>query len=500
VVVTTSLVGDPTIFFSGKRGGTEIETAYPAVPGPVDRESFRDSQKRHRRASWRFTALSALGIVVMGVSLSAIISPLIYALAFVMNDIVNFFVPTPDLFREITQQNTVPAGTPTSPLLVAVLIAMLLLPGALVLLLSWIGVRSLFRRAGSGGTVLALGAREPQGGILEEQQIVNVVAEMAIAAGVPPPQVKLLDSEVPNAVAVGKSFDDATVVVTTGLLKNLNRDQTQAVVGHVVGSVGNGDLKIGMTIASLFQTLGMVSTFLRAPTEKPARKNLRRLLKFVVRRERSGNEAAAVADMLAEAADEMDTTQQSDKTRFRDLITLPVYMASAAFTMNDFIFMSFLINPFLKRAWLARQYLADATAVELTRNPQALATAVVALSSGTTRLPGTGWAGHLFVVGPHTPQSSGPTLVGFHAPPDRRVERLERLGADVEFPSRIRPSRRHRVILITFLVLTSPLWIGFFLLMFGLALALTGISLMIDMLFLFPLVALLHYFLRLWAG
>ena len=88
----------------------------------------------------------------------------------------------------------------------------------------------------------------------------------------------------------------------------------------------------------------------------------------------------------------------------------------------------------------------------------------------------------------------------FHPPPDRRIERLERLGAEVDFPTRIRPSRKHRVVLVTFLVLTSPLWLGFFALMFGLALVLTGVSLMIDMLFLFPVVALLHHFLRLWAA
>ena len=73
------------------------------------------------------------------------------------------------------------------------------------------------------------------------------------------------------------------------------------------------------------------------------------------------------------------------------------------------------------------------------------------------------------------------------------------MGAEVELPPQRRRTTAQQAFLITFVVLTSPLWIGFFLLMFGLALAITGISLMIDMMFLFPIVGVIHYFLRLAA-
>jgi Zn-dependent protease with chaperone function len=435
----------------------------------------------------------------MGISLSVILSPLLYAAALIVNDLVNLVVPTPDFFQAFVDRGGSEPSGETPVLLVVVVVLLIILPGALALILSWFGVRSLFRRAGAGGAILALGARDPAPRNLEEQQLVNVIAEMAIATGVPPPQVKLLDSRVPNAVAVGRSLDDATIVVTTGLLATLNRDETQGVIGHVVGSVGNGDLRIGMTIASLFQTLGMVSTFLRAPTEARSRKDLWRLIRFIFRRGYQGQEAAAVADMLAEAGESPDVGEDAEKhgTRIRDVITLPVFMAAAAFMMNDFIFMSFLINPLMRRAWAARQYLADATAVELTRNPQGLAKAVSTIGEGA--LPGARWAGHLFFAGPRQHHTPEPAVVGFHPPLGRRLERLIRMGAEVELPAERRRTRGQQAFLVAFVVLTSPLWIGFFLLMFGLALAITGISLMIDMLFLFPVVGVLHHFLRLAA-
>src|SRR5205814_1135257 len=63
-----------------------------------------------------------------------------------------------------------------------------LVPGIVAMLLIFPVIRTLFRRAGVGGALLALGAREPRLGDLEEHQLVNVVEEMALAAGLPPPR------------------------------------------------------------------------------------------------------------------------------------------------------------------------------------------------------------------------------------------------------------------------------------------------------------------------
>lgn len=461
--------------------------AYATVPGPVDRESFFDAQTRNRRASWWFTALSAGAILVMGIPLSAVISPLLYALAIVVYDLIHLVVHLPDLFPGGNGSSSSDAVTVAQ---YAVGAAALILPGSLVLLLSWLGVRRLSRRAGAGGTVLALGAREARNGDYEEQQLVNVVGEMAAAAGVPPPRVRLLDSPVPNAAAVGSRMDDATVVVTTGLLRTLDRDETQGVVAHLVASVGNGDLRIGTTIGSVLQTLGLVSSVLRAPSEGKPRTTLRRLMRYAFHRP-GADDAAAAAELLAKAGGDVDSDSMPDANGFKTMLLLPFMVAGLAFSMTSWVFSFVVLNPFLRRAWRSRKYLADAAAVELTRNPDGLARALATLDGRDPLVPGTEWAAHLFVVGRKTAGADAPYTATYVAPVAKRIERLREMGASV--PSRLtHRSRRTTVILAVFLTLTSPLWLGFFALLLSLGLLLTMVSLMVDSLFLAPAVALLH--------
>ena len=122
--------------------------------------------------------------------------------------------------------------------------SLLVLPGALAIFALWLANRRLLRDVAIGHALEQTGSRAPNERDLEERQLRNVVEEMAIAAGLQPPRLRVIDSEVVNAGAVGVGVDDATVLVTRGLLDKLDRDETQAVVGHVVGSIGNGDLKI----------------------------------------------------------------------------------------------------------------------------------------------------------------------------------------------------------------------------------------------------------------
>ena len=87
--------------------------------------------------------------------------------------------------------------------------------------------------------------------------LINVVEEMAIAAGLArPPAVHLMESEAPNAFAVGRRPDQAALVVTSGLLKRLDRDQLQGVVAHEIGHIHNEDVRF-MTLAAVL--LGSVT-------------------------------------------------------------------------------------------------------------------------------------------------------------------------------------------------------------------------------------------------
>src|SRR5690606_14141962 len=77
----------------------------------------------------------------------------------------------------------------------------------------------------------------------------------AQAAGIGMPEVAIFDSPSPNAFATGARKDSALVAVSTGLLRNMNRDEVEAVLGHEVSHVANGD----MVTLALIQ--GVVNTF-----------------------------------------------------------------------------------------------------------------------------------------------------------------------------------------------------------------------------------------------
>jgi Zn-dependent protease with chaperone function len=208
------------------------------IPGPEDRESFFAAQARHRRASWKLMALCAFSVVLMGIPVGMVVSPLVLGAAALASDLINLFTPSPDVVAGIGKL----ADWLSGPEDVLPFYGLIALPGIAVVLLAWFAVRRLLLRGGVGGVLLGLGAREPRSEDHEERQLANVLGEMAIAAGVPPPTLRLLDGPGTSAAAIGTGTGGATVIVSRGMLDQLDRDETQAVIGHLVASTGNGDL------------------------------------------------------------------------------------------------------------------------------------------------------------------------------------------------------------------------------------------------------------------
>jgi Zn-dependent protease with chaperone function len=409
------------------------------VPGPVDRVTFAAELRRRRRESWRYVVLSGLAVMITGFPMSAIITPvLLLTLAIVARLVQAVTGLPPGLLRPlgevarggiaslefmIDSLDRMPlsdlflhSGDRFLPGLIA-----LLLPGAIICVLLWLALQALMIRAGAGGALLALGAREPRDGDLEEHQLLNVVQEMAIAAGLPPPRVLLLDVDVPNAVALGSSPQDATVFVTRRLLDEFDRDETQGILGHLVGSIGNGDLRVALAILAVFQTFGLIMTIVDAPYHPVARQTLWRLMMLSTRlvfrrRAADGAEADLVGAMLTEslAPDSTDAAGEILDAgerpglhpihrlllRARMAVLLPFLLVSLLLKMQQFLFLALLLGPALALTWRARRYLADATAVRLTRNPDGLARGLRRLAEQGGMIPGAQWASHLFVVGP----------------------------------------------------------------------------------------------------
>lgn len=120
-----------------------------------------------------------------------------------------------------------------------------------------VGGASLYKwhRYAAGGRAVAegLGARrvDPGSSVLTERRLLNVVEEMAIASGTPVPAVYVLDDEAGiNAFAAGMTPRDAVVAVTRGTLERLNRDELQGVVGHEFSHILNGDMRLNLRIAA----------------------------------------------------------------------------------------------------------------------------------------------------------------------------------------------------------------------------------------------------------
>lgn len=127
--------------------------------------------------------------------------------------------------------------------------------GVAVVTIAIVGIGSAYKTASlaAGGSAVS----ELMGGRLintnttdpDERKLLNVVEEMAIASGVPMPQVYVMDEENGiNAFAAGHKASDATVTVTRGCMKLLSRDELQGVIGHEFSHILNGDMSLNLRL------------------------------------------------------------------------------------------------------------------------------------------------------------------------------------------------------------------------------------------------------------
>jgi len=128
--------------------------------------------------------------------------------------------------------------------------------GAIVLAML-LSVGSYF--AGDKLVLAASGARE-----VSQQsapQLMNVVQEMALAAGTPMPKVYIIDDTAPNAFATGRDPKHASVAITTGLLQKLDREELQGVMGHELSHVRNFDIRFALLVGVLVGSIALLADF-----------------------------------------------------------------------------------------------------------------------------------------------------------------------------------------------------------------------------------------------
>lgn len=425
----------------------------------TERRHFADEQRRNRRQSRRFSIVAVPAVVAAGIPLCIVVSPIIFAGVLVAATIWDLVAPLspsqwtelsrvadalPELWAAVRGRQADVAWGPLATLLIA--------PGVLAMLVAWLFVRRLSRAAGAGSLLELLPSRAPDPAILAEQQLANAAEEIAVAAGIPAPAVRIIASPAVNIAAIGLTTNDATILATEGFLTALDRDERQAMVAHLVGSVGNGDLEIAAVILSVVETWALVTALFEAVLYPRQRRLVRDFTVASLRMVRGTLDADAARSVVNRllGGSMPDPMEVAENFRPENLIgvllgvvvLIPVLatlgIASIAARTASSLFTVLGFGPWLAAMWRARRRLADATAVELTRNPTALASAIRKLGEADVELPEAWAVNFLFPVWvPVTLENSARAqgageIVGMRLETEPRLEHLAALGAALD--------------------------------------------------------------------
>lgn len=213
----------------------------------------------------------------------------------------------------------------------------------------------------------------------------NVVEEMAIAGGLPMPKVYIIEDSAPNAFATGRDPEHAKIAVTRGLLEKLDRDELQGVIAHEMAHVGNYDIRYAMLVGVLVGTTVLISDFfLRGLWFGGGRGG---------RRSEGGGQIQLIMMIVAVLL----------------AILAPLFARLLQLSISR-----------------QREYLADATAVQLTRNPKGLADALAKISGDREVLEVANRAtAHLYIVNPVKGfEKRAKGLFSTHPPIEERIKIL----------------------------------------------------------------------------
>jgi heat shock protein HtpX len=172
-------------------------------------------------------------------------------------------------------------------------------------------------------------------------KLMNVVRELSIAANIPMPKVYVIDDSAPNAFATGRDPRHASVAITSGLLEKLDREELQGVIGHELSHVRNLDIRFSLIVAVMVGVIAILADFFLRFTFWGGGRS----------RDRDGGGGGGAQAII---------------------FVVAIVLAILAPLISRFIQLA------VSRQ---REYLADASAVEITRNPYGLERALAKISA-----------------------------------------------------------------------------------------------------------------------
>ena len=221
-----------------------------------------------------------------------------------------------------------------------------------------------------------------------ERKILNIVEEMAIASGMPVPRVYLMDEDGINAFAAGWSPNDAVIGVTRGCVEALSRDELQGVIAHEFSHILNGDMKINIRLMGILYGIFFLSI---------------------------------LGEILIRSISYSGNSSNEKKNDGKGAI----FMIGLVLFILGWMgwFFGRLIQAAVSRQ---REFLADASAVQFTRNPEGISGALRKIA---------GWDQGSLIRNPNAPEAShlffGNGISGFsalfatHPPLEERIQRIE---------------------------------------------------------------------------
>jgi heat shock protein HtpX len=236
-------------------------------------------------------------------------------------------------------------------------------------------------------------------GALKVRQFDNVVEEMSIAAGLPKPKVFIVPDADPNAFATGRDPEHASIAVTQGLLEAVNREELQAVVAHELSHIRNLDIRLMTVIAAMVGAIALLADW----TGRGLRSGAGRGTSGSGRDRNKGGAGALFLIIWIIA-----------------MLLAPIVGQTLAMMVSR-----------------RREFLADASGAELTRNPLALASALEKIEQfpGPTVSVKMGTA-HLCITDPlgrtmGFRQGWLPDLLASHPPMTSRIAALRQMAYQI---------------------------------------------------------------------